>query len=271
MTSVAATIDVVIDRPSAEIALLTMNRPDDLNVLNKSLVTGLHDAIDSVSADPEVRVVILTGAGRGFCAGLDLNGYGDDERLTAKGHVLGTLERQREIAELTTHIATLRQPVIAAVNGPAAGGGLALACASDIRLCSPSAVFAVSFIRAGFSACDLGVSWLLPRIVGAGHAHELMLTGRRFDAEEAARIGLVTDVVDDVVDAAIHKASEIIGNAPASVELTKEGMRVALELPTLESAIHMENRQQIITAMTRDQREAQAAFLEKREPTYQNR
>ncbi|HEY9564390.1 MAG TPA: enoyl-CoA hydratase-related protein, partial [Nocardioides sp.] len=168
---------------------------------------------------------------------------------------------------------TLPQPVISAVNGPAAGGGLALVLASDIRIAAESSVYAVAFIRAGFSACDIGTSWLLPRIVGAGNAHELMLTGRKFDAAEALRIGLVTRVVpgEELMDVALAKALEICKNPPASVALTKQGMWLALEMPSLRAGIEMENRQQVITAMTEDQPEATAAFLEKRDPDYKHR
>jgi enoyl-CoA hydratase/carnithine racemase len=223
--------------------------------------------------DPACRVVVLTGAGRAFCAGLDLNGYGDPERKERMGTTLATLDRQRELANLTSALHHLRVPVIAAVNGPAAGGGMALVCASDIRIAAPEAVFAVSFIRAGYSACDLGVSWLLPRIVGAGRAHELMLTGRRCDAAEAREIGLVLDVVEreSLLPAALAKAEEICLNPPASVELTKEGMWMALETPSLAASIEFENRQQVITALTDDQGEARNAFLGKRAPRYRHR
>jgi enoyl-CoA hydratase len=180
--------------------------------------------------------------------------------------VIRGLGRQREIAALAQRLHELRQPVISAVNGPAAGGGLALVCASDIRIAATPAVFAVSFIRAGFSACDIGVSWLLPRIVGAGRAHELMLTGRRFDAAEARAIGLVTDVSepDELLAEAVRKAEEIMLNPPVSVELTKQGMWLALETPSFDAAVEFENRQQLFTALTEDRAEATAAFLEKR-------
>jgi enoyl-CoA hydratase/carnithine racemase len=264
---------VVTSRPAPGVVLLTLNRPERLNALDRSLVAGLHEALDKIATDRACRVVVLTGSGRGFCAGLDLSGYGEPEREAAMGTTLYTLARQREIAELTEKLHSLPQPVIAAVNGPAAGGGLALVCASDVRIAASPAVFAVSFIRAGFSACDLGVSWLLPRVVGAGRAHELMLTGRRFDADEALRIGLITDVVPvaDVVAAALAKAEEITLNPPASVELTKQGMWMALETPSLKATIEFENRQQVITALTEDQPEAAAAFLEKRPAVYRHR
>jgi enoyl-CoA hydratase/carnithine racemase len=237
------------------------------------LVAEFHRQLEAIERDPQCRVLVLTGAGRAFCAGLDLRGYGDDELVEARGKVRRTLERQREIAGLTQRLHELRQPVIAAVNGPAAGGGMALALASDIRIASTSALFAVSFIRAGFSACDLGTSWLLPRIVGTGRAHELMLTGRRISAEEALRIGLVTELVEpgDLMPNVLAKAAEIMLNPPISVELTKQGMWTALETPSFSASVEFENRQQVLTAMTDDQAEAAAAFLGKRAPSYHYR
>jgi enoyl-CoA hydratase/carnithine racemase len=272
----AATSDPVMitaDTPADGIRVLTLNRPDAMNTLNAALVAQLHQALDEVEADRSVRTVVLTGTGRAFCAGLDLNGYGDDDRVLERGEAVGTFVRQREIAGLAQRLHALRQPVIAAVNGAAAGGGLALVLASDIRIAVPTAVFAVSFIRAGYSACDIGTSWLLPRLVGAGRAHELMLTGRRFGADEAARIGLLADVVepDQLLPTALAKAAEIALNPPFSVELTKQGMWLALETPSFDASVEFENRQQIITAITEDRAEATAAFLAKRPPAYRDR
>jgi enoyl-CoA hydratase len=264
---------VLLDRPADGVLRITLNRPDRLNTMNGSLVRRLHEVLDEVAAERDCRAVVLTGAGRAFCGGLDLGGYGDPEREERMGLPLATLDRQQEIARLTQRLHDLPHPVIAAVNGPAAGGGLALVLASDIRIAAPEAVFAVSFIRAGYSACDIGVSWLLPRIVGAGHTHELMLTGRRFAADEAERIGMLHRVVpqDALLDAALAKAAEIALNPPASVRLTKQGMWAALEMPTLATAIEFENRQQVITALTEDAAEARSAFLEKRAPHYRHR
>lgn len=255
------------------VKIVTLARESRLNALNDALVRQLIAALDRLAVDRSCRCVVLTGAGRGFCAGLDLRDYGDSERVVDRGTPLGELERQRELAGLTLRLHRLPQPVIAAVNGPAAGGGFALVCASDIRVAARSARFGVSFIRAGFSACDLGVSWLLPRLVGAARAHELMLTGRLFDADEARAMGLVVDVVDDedLLDAVLAKAAEVALNPPASVALTKQGMWLALESPSLEGAVELENRQQVIAGLTVDRREATAAFLEKRPPRYQHR
>ncbi|WP_137295298.1 enoyl-CoA hydratase/isomerase family protein [Nocardioides dongxiaopingii] len=264
---------VRVETPRDGVRVVTLDRSERLNTLDVTLVQRLHRTLDEIAADPTCRVVVLTGAGRAFSAGLDLGGYGDPERDERLGRTLATLERQREIAALTERLHSLPQPVIAAVNGPAAGGGLALVCASDVRIAAEGAVFAVSFIRAGFSACDIGVSWLLPRIVGAGAAHELMLTGRRFDAVEAHRIGLVVEVVapEALLDVALAKAEEIMLNGPIQVELTKEGMWLALEVPSLRTMIELENRQQVITALTEDSVEARRAFLEKRPPSFRGR
>ncbi|WP_017936501.1 enoyl-CoA hydratase/isomerase family protein [Nocardioides sp. Iso805N] len=264
---------VMISEPIPGVRQVTLRRPEAMNTLNTELVVALHDALDRIAVDRSARVVVLTGAGSAFCAGLDLNGYGDTERDADHGAVLGTLARQREISALPERINRLPQPVIAAINGPIAGGGLAIACASDIRLSVPGAPWAVGFIRAGFSACDIGLSWLLPRIVGTGNAHELMLTGRRFDSEEALRIGLVTSLhePDELLPAALAKAEQIMLNPPASVELTKQGMWLNVETPSLRAGIELENRQQVITSLTEDRPEAARAFLEKRAPSYLHR
>ncbi|WP_375001140.1 enoyl-CoA hydratase/isomerase family protein [Aeromicrobium sp. CTD01-1L150] len=253
--------------------MLTLNRAEKLNALNAELVTALHRAIDVVAADRACRAVVLTGAGAAFCAGLDLKAWDDRGPLDPVEDPLVALDRQRQIAALTTRIHALPHPVIAAVNGAAAGGGLALALACDVRFAGTEAFFAASFIRAGYSGCDVGVSWLLPRIVGAGRAHEWMLTGRRFDAAEAERAGLLTQVVTagSLIQTALDSAETIKLNPPASVSLTKQGMWLALETASLEATVELENRQQVLLGMTQDAREAREAFLGKRQPVYQRR
>ncbi len=264
----------VIERSEsgAGVALLTLNRPEKLNAMTSELVQSLHEHLDEIAVDPAVRVVILTGAGRGFCAGLDLGGYGAAPHSAHLGRTQAGFATQKHIASLIPKLRSLPQPVIAAVNGPAAGGGFALVLGSDIRLAARSARFNAAFIRIGLSACDIGTSWLLPRLVGASRAQELMLTGRVFDAEEAYRIGLVVDLVDDhaLIDCAMAKAHQVMLNAPFGVALTKEGMWSALEIPGMQAAIDMENRQQIMASATADHREAMAAFLERRPPDYTN-
>lgn len=264
---------VEFDRPAEGVARITLCRPEQMNSADAQLLDELRDAFAEVDADLSIRVLILTGQGRAFCAGLNLNGFGDDERVAEQGELLGSLARQREIADVVARLRGLRVPVVAAVNGAVAGFGLSLLCASDIRFAVPEAAMAVGYIRAGFSACDMGLSWMLPRIVGAGRAQELMLTGRRFTPEEACRFGLIAEVVaaDALMDRALEAAEQIMVNAPLSVELTKEGLWKALEIPSFEAAVEFENRQQIITAQTEDRAEATASFLEKRPPQYRRR
>ena len=265
--------DIELDAPHPGVTRITLNRPEKLNALTTGLVEGLHAALDAIAADNVCRVVVLTGAGRGFCAGLDLGGYGSAPHTEGQGPTQAGLAVQKHIANLIPHLRSLPQPVIAAVNGPAAGGGFALVLGCDIRIAAATARFNAAFIRIGLSACDIGTSWLLPRLIGAARAQELMLTGRLFDADEAARIGLVTDVVADdaLLATAFAKADEIMLNTPFGVALTKEGMWSALEIPGMQAAIDLENRQQIMASATADHREAMQAFLERRPPIYTNR
>jgi enoyl-CoA hydratase len=167
----------------------------------------------------------------------------------------------------------LRQPVIAAVNGAASGGGLALALAADVRLASPAARFNVAFVRIGLSGCDIGVSWLLPRLIGASRAFEMLLSGRMVEADEADRVGLVSRLVpaDDLLDEAVAIAEAIAANSPFGVWMTKEVMWSNLETGSLQAGIDLENRTQILASLTGDMTEAVAAFLEKRPPAYRDR
>src|SRR5580698_446834 len=226
--------------------------------MNVDLVSELHETLGAIAADSSCRVVVLTGAGRGFCAGLDLAGYGRAPSADGRGRVEDTFATQTHIAGLVPRLRSLPQPVIAAVNGPAAGGGLALALASDIRIASATARFNVAFVRLGLSGCDIGVSWLLPRLIGASRAWELMLTGRIIDADEADRIGLVLRVVpdDELLGAALETAAHIAANALWGVRMTKEVMWSQLEVSSLQAGIDLENRTQVLSTMTGDMREA---------------
>lgn len=263
---------VQVSYPRDDVALITLNRPRRLNAMNQALIEGLYDACDEVDAHPMLRAVVITGAGRGFCAGADLGGYGTKPGTEDLGRVQRTFAVQQRITGLIPRLQRLKVPVIAAVNGPAAGGGFALVLGSDIRIAAASASFNVAFVRIGISACDIGTSWLLPRIVGAARAHELMLTGRIFDAVEAERIGLVTDVVADadLLDAALAKADLIRANSPFGVFMTKEVMWSALEIGSYQAAVDLENRTQVLASMTADAGEAMRAFLEEREPAFRN-
>ena len=247
---------VLIDHPAPAVTRLTLNRPDKLNALTYGLVEELHAALDAVDADHECRAVVLTGAGRGFCAGLDLHGFGTVPGTEEQGRVQQGMATQQFIAGVVHHMRDVRQPIIAAINGAAAGGGFAFACASDIRYCAQSAKFGTAFVRLGLSGCDIGVSWLLPRLIGASRAWELMLTGRVIDAAEADRIGLVSRVVPDdaLQDVVLEVAAEIAANSPFGVWMTKEAMWSNLETPSLRAGIDLENRNQIMASQTADAR-----------------
>lgn len=260
---------MLVDRRSEEIAVVTLDRPERLNAISTRMFEELHALCARAGADRTLRAIVLTGAGRGFCAGLDL-----DEAAKLHGiSVPEFLRGQEHGAAAIAALRALRIPVIAAVNGPAAGGGLALALAADVRIAAPEATFTVAFPRLGLTACDVGVSWLLPRIVGFGHASELMLTSRRIDAEEAGRIGLVNRVVPavELLGAAERVAEEIAANTPFGVQLTKEGLQLNVDAPSLQAAIALENRNQVLASRTEDMAEAIGAFVAGRAPVYTGR
>lgn len=250
-------------------AILTLNRPERLNALTWDLMRELHRVLDEIREDQSIRLLVLTGAGRGFCSGLDIM-RGDP--LGGDDSILTVLERQELVANLAIKLRKLPIPVIAAVNGPATGAGFALALAADIRICSPEAKFSAAFVRIGISACDVGVSYMLPRIVGHGAASEIMLTGNLVDAAQAKRIGLVSRVADgDVTAAALEFGSDITRNSPFGVRMTKEVLAFSVDAPSIEAAVEMENRTQVIATRTEDMVEAVSAFKEKREAEFRNR
>jgi enoyl-CoA hydratase len=259
--------DVLLsERPERYVRVLTLNRPDQLNAMNAELCEALHEVVSELRADRSCRAVVLTGAGRGFCAGVDLSGYGRAPGNDDSDAARDALGRQEHMSRLILGLRETPQPVIAAVNGPAAGVGLALALASDIRFAARSAVFRVAFLNIGVSNCDMATSWLLPRLIGAARAHELMLTMRRVDADEAERIGLTAATEDDgaVVDRALEAAGQIAALSPWGVRLTKQGMWTALEIASERAAVEYEDRQQTMAIHSPAVHEAVAAFLEKR-------
>lgn len=264
---------IIVDQPRPGIMMVTLDRPGALNAINAELVQALHEVFTRVRHDSAVRAIVLTGNGRAFCAGLDLRGYGDPPGASkAEGIVQSGVRLQQHVAELVDSLRSLRAPVIAAVNGPAAGAGMSLALLADIRLMSTSATFHASFIRRGLSSADIGTSWLLPRLVGFSRAAQIMLTGRTIDAQEAERIGLVSSVEPDakLVGCALDLAESIAQHSPFGVWMTKEVMWSNLEVPSIRAAIDLENRTQILSSLTSDHREAVEAFLEKRRAAFRN-
>jgi enoyl-CoA hydratase/carnithine racemase len=263
--------DVLVERPRPEIAVVTLNRPDALNALTFPLVDELHAALDAIDADNACRVVVLTGAGRGFCAGLDLKEIGPSSRSAgiSTGARAG-MRSQEHIAALVPRLRSIQQPVIAAINGVAYGGGLALACGCDLRVAAASARLCVQFVKVGIGGCDIGISYTLPRLVGVSRAHDLILTARVIDAPEAERIGLVSRVVPDgsALDAALEIADTLCSYSPFGVVMTKQVMWANVDAANVEAAIHLENRTQILASTTGDVMEAAAAFAEGRAPVW---
>jgi enoyl-CoA hydratase len=262
---------VEIAHRDAGIAVVTMNRPDRLNALAPALVQDLKDAFASLHRARGVTAIVLTGAGNGFCAGADLKGGDDPAPDTEDRGRVGLVYRSQEhLAELMLAINECDKPVIAAVHGAAVGGGLALALACDLRVAPPSARFGAVFIRVGLSSCDVGVSYFLPRIVGATRAAELMLTGRHFSGEEADRFGMLNVLAPEGghVDAAIALGEQIAQWTEYGIWMTKRGLWTNIDAPSLRHAIELENRQQVLGTFTDNMTEAMVAFQQKRAPNW---
>jgi enoyl-CoA hydratase len=259
-----------IDREE-HLTWLTLNRPDALNALDPTMVRELRQLLWELPEDRRTRVLVMRGAGRAFCAGLDLKAHVANPSA-GEGGVPAGLRAQRTISELVLLMRRAPQPIIAAVHGPACGGGFALALAADVRIAGASARMNAAFIRLGLSACDVGVSYFLPRLVGASIAAELLLTGSFIDAARAERTGLVSSVVPDaeLEAAARAMARDMLRNAPLALRLTKECYRHALDAGSLEAVIAMEDRNQVLAAGTADFREGVAAFLAKRPPRFED-
>jgi enoyl-CoA hydratase/carnithine racemase len=248
--------------PRPDIAVLTLNRPEKLNALSYELVEDLHATIDGIRDNNDCRIVVLTGAGRGFCSGLDLTDPNPNKAGAGTEFPRSGMRCQERIADLTARIHRLRQPVIAAVNGPAYGGGMSIALACDIRIASESARFCTQFIKLGLGGCDIGVSYTLPRIVGAGPAFDLILTARVVEADEALRLGMVSRVCSDaaVVDDAMEIAETLCGYGKFGVESTKQVLWANLDASSLEAALHLENRSQILAGAGGSMADATEAF-----------
>lgn len=245
----------------------TMNRPERLNALNPKLVEELRDFFVGLYWRRDVRVVVLQGAGKAFCAGLDLKERSGQthDRSVGQG-----LTMQRQISEIVIAMRRCPQPIIACVNGAAAGGGFALALASDVRIATPSLKMNAAFIRIGLSACDIGVSYFLPRMVGSSVAAEYMLTGRFITAERAYQLGLVSTIVSPEALRAEAQGfvDDMLGATPLGLRLTKEALNHAIDAQGLEAAVAMEDRNQILCSLDGDFAEGVQAFLEKRRPNY---
>lgn len=246
---------------------VTLDRPDSLNAMNQQMVEEARALFTELYWRRDVRVVVLTGAGRAFCAGLDLK-----ERSVGSGNrtVIESLDAQRRIADIVVAMRRCPQPIVALINGAASGGGFAMALASDVRIASSQARMNAAFIRIGLSACDIGVSYFLPRMVGSSVAAEYMLTGRFIEAKRAKELGLVSNVVEQ--DALIAEGNALVHDmllaTPLGLRLTKEALNHAIDAQGLEAVISMEDRNQVLAARDPNFKEGIAAFLERRSPQY---
>ena len=248
---------------------LTLNRPDVLNAISEEMVGELTDYFGRLYHDRETRVVVMRGAGRAFCAGLDIKDRAG--RDPAETPFAGGFGFQGYLAEVYIRMRRCPQPIVALVHGPACGGGFAFALASDIRIAGESARMNAAFIKLGLSACDMGVSYFLPRLVGVSVASELMLTGRFIHASRALATGLVSEVVPDqqLETAAQGYVDDLLAASPMGLRMTKEGLNLAVDASSLEAAMAIENRNQLMTATSPNFAEGMRAFLEKRPPVYQ--
>ncbi|MFH2133348.1 MAG: enoyl-CoA hydratase-related protein [bacterium] len=254
----------------AGIGLLTLNREKRLNAINLDMLDDLYRLFHSLDDQQDIRVIILTGAGRGFCSGADLK----DTRLASeeglKAFVSASVHLeviQKKYSGVIKEMRRISQPIIAAVNGPAAGGGMAMALAADIIMGSPGAKFTPSFINIGLSGGELGTTYFLPRLIGTSRTSEILMTGRTVDAEEAYRIGILCRLVpeEELLPSALETARQMVGKTPLGLRLTKETIRQNLDAPSLENAIELENRNQSILCTAPEFFEAVSRFNKKPE------
>lgn len=263
---------VLVDRPSPQVTVVTLHRPDRLNAMSIELVVELHDVLTDVAADNACRVVILTGAGRAFCSGLDLKDHGIVPGID--GLQVGQIAQKAMAvySRLTPLLRSMPQPVIAAVNGDAYGGGMCLSLAADLRFAAEGARFNATGIVNGLTSTEMGASWLLPRLVGAAHSNDLLLTGRVLDAHEAHRMGLVSRVLPagDLLDEALAVADRMAGFSRYGLAMTKSTAWANLEISSLAAAQELEDRNQLMLGFTDNLPEAMRAFAEDRDPVYRD-
>lgn len=259
---------VRVERPHDHVAVVTLDRPERLNALSIDLAIELDRTLREVGDDNTVRVLVLTGAGRAFCSGLDLKDYGVAPGVD--GLQVGQIAQRsmRVYSRLVTTLRALRQPVVAAVNGPAYGGGMCLAMGCDLRFASVDATFNATGIVNGLTSTEMAAAWLLPRQIGATHANDLLLTGRVLGAEEALRVGLVSRLADDVVGLAVEIAEAMSRFSPYGLSMTKDVLWANLEIGSMAAAIELEDRNQLMLGFTENLPEAIRAFDQDRAPVY---
>jgi enoyl-CoA hydratase len=262
---------VLVEHPRPHVALITLNRPERMNSMAFDVMVPLKESLENINYDNSVRVVVLTGAGKGFSSGADHKSAGDVPHVAGLTRPTYALRSMQILDDVILALRRLHQPVIAAVNGAAIGGGLCLALAADIRVASRGAYFRAAGINNGLTASELGLSYLLPRAIGSSRAFEIMLTGRDIDAEEAERIGLVSRHVpeDQLLDTCYAMAERIAAFSRPGVELTKRTLWSGLDAASLEGHMQAEGLGQLfVRVLTGNFEEAVAARAEKRPPVF---
>lgn len=262
---------VLVDRPVPAVAVVTLNRPERLNAMSFDVMVPFRDALVELGHDNSVRAVVVTGAGAGFCSGADQESSGAPPYVDGLARPAYALRAMELLEDVVLTIRRLHQPVVAAVNGAAIGGGLCLALSCDLRIAGPEAYFRAAGINNGLTASELGLSFLLPRAVGSTRAAEIMLTGRDVLAEEAALIGLVSSVEADVVGAAVAMGERIAGFSQPGVELTKKSLHAGVAATSLEAHVTSEGLGQLYLRLLTDNfEEATAARKEGRAPRFRD-
>jgi enoyl-CoA hydratase len=236
------------------LALLTLNRPDSLNAIDGDMIDEFDVVLDMLSNNNDIRVLIITGAGRGFSAGADLKSvlaYKDEEHFSDPERFMELV--QERISSIVLKLRRIPQPVIAAINGPAAGGGFAIALASDVRIASPEAYFIASFINIGLSGGEMGSTYFLPRLIGLSRASEILYTGRKVMADEAEKIGLLSQVVpkEELIERAVSLAKSMLQKSVGGLKLTKTAINQNIDAQTLDAAVDLENRNQSIMVFSK--------------------
>jgi len=262
---------VLVEHPRPHVALVTLNRPERMNSMAFDVMVPLKEVLENLSYDNAVRVVVLTGAGKGFSSGADHKSAGSVPHVQGLTRPTYALRSMQILDDVILALRRLHQPVIAAVNGAAIGGGLCLALAADIRVASHGAYFRAAGINNGLTASELGLSYLLPRAIGSSRAFEIMLTGRDIDAEEAERIGLVSRQVPDdrLLETCYDMAERIAAFSRPGVELTKRTLWSGLDAASLEGHMQAEGLGQLfVRLLTGNFEEAVAARAEKRPPVF---
>ncbi|GAB2810223.1 enoyl-CoA hydratase/isomerase family protein [Actinocorallia aurea] len=257
------------------IATITLNRPERLNAITPENVEEILAILNGLKTDTETKVVILTGEGRGFCAGMDIQGQGLAGSGGGKGEGQGRIQKIYQgmvrSGEIVLGLREIPQPVIAALRGPVVGMAFSMALACDLRVAAPSTKFHTPFLNLGFSAGDLGLTWMLPRLIGTARAGEIFYRARSIGAEKALELGLVTEIAEDDVAGAEALAAELLTRSPFGLRHTKELLNLSLDAPGLRTQLAIENRTQTLGFLTEDLLEGIAATMEKRAPKFRDR